>query len=120
MKAMAEFVVPRSMPTAQAVGTEQEWAVCRTAAHPHNEATNQGHVALPTDLTGEPQAGPDHHRQGHPHDVALRLDADLISLDVPEISGLLDQILLDGLPMPMAVFAACRPTTPSPMMTTFP
>ena len=66
-------------------------------AHPLYEPANQGHVTRLTDLTGEPQAGMDHHRQGHPHNAALCLHADLVGLHLSQVRGLLDQILLDGL-----------------------
>ena len=53
---------------------------------------------------------PDHHGQRHPDDAPLRLDADLVGLHLPEIPGLLDQMLLHGL----ALVASPRPPTPRP------
>ena len=79
------------------IGTAQQGAVDRTAAHPLDELTDQWHVAMFTDPAREPQACLDHHRQRHPYDTPLGLDADLIGLDVPKVPGLLDQLLLHGL-----------------------
>src|SRR5439155_1708593 len=81
------------------IGTAQKRAVGRTAPHPLAELTDQWHVAMFTDLAREPQARLDHHRQRHPDDAPLGLDAELIGLDVPEFPGLLDQMLLHGLPL---------------------
>jgi hypothetical protein len=50
-----------------------------------------------THLAGQPQPGLDHHRQGHPHDAALGLDAYLIGLDLTQVSRVLHQMLLDRL-----------------------
>src|SRR4029453_18978806 len=97
----------------QAVGAEQERAVCGTAAHPRNEPANQRHVARRTDLTGEPQAGTDHHRQSHPHNAALHLHADLVGLHVSQVMWLLNHILLDGLSL---LASACPPSRHGPLV----
>jgi len=50
-----------------------------------------------THLTGQPQPRLDHHRQCHPHDAALGLDAYLIGLHLAEVSWVLHQMRLDSL-----------------------
>ena len=72
----------------QAVGTNQQGTPCRTAPHPLAQTPDEGHVPLLADLAAQPQACPDHHGQGHPHDAALFLHANLIGLHLPEIAGL--------------------------------
>ena len=49
----------------------------------------------------------------HPDDATLGLDADLIGLDVPEIPGLLDQMLLHGLAL---VASTCLPRCDRPLV----
>lgn len=98
---------------AQAVGTDQERAVCGTAAHPLNAPTHQRHVALSTDLTSEPHAGADHPRQGPPHDAALCLHADRVGLHVSQVPWWLDQSLLDGLSL---LACACPPIRDRPLV----
>src|SRR5215813_3944243 len=66
-----------------------------------------------TDLAREPQARLDHHRQRHPDDAPLGLDADLIGLDVSEIPGLLDQMLLHGLAL---AAGTCLPRRDCPLV----
>src|SRR5262249_11957653 len=76
----------------QAIGTDQQGTTCRTAPDAFDQAPDQRHVALLADLTAQPQARLDHHGQGHPHDSALFLHAELIGLHLPQVPGLLDQI----------------------------
>ena len=95
------------------VSTEQERAVYGTATHPLHEAPNQGQVTVGADLTRQPQAGADHHRQGHPHNAPLGLDADLVGLHLPQVTRLLDQMLLYGLPLDPS---ACRPARHGPFV----
>ena len=66
-----------------------------------------------TDLASKPQAGADHHRQGHPHDPFLGLDTDRVSLNLPQVAGLLDQRLLDGLALDAST---CPPTGDRPLV----
>src|SRR2546429_3214148 len=70
-----------------------------TAADPLDQPSDQGHVALFADLAAQPQARLDHHRQRHPHDAALFLDAQLIGLHLPQVAWLFDQVLVHGLPL---------------------
>ena len=81
----------------QAIGTDQEWPLCRTAPDALNQPPDQGQVTLLTDLAAQPQARLDHHGQRHPHNAALFLDAQLIGLHLPQVTWLLDQILVHGL-----------------------
>ena len=97
------------------VSTAQEWAVYSTATHPLHEATNQGQVTVGADLTRQPQAGTDHHRQGHPHNAPLGLDADLVGLHLLQVTRLLNQMLLYGLPLDTR---ACRPARYGPFVET--
>src|SRR5712692_6933994 len=69
----------------------------RTMTHAHNQATNQRPIAVLAHLAREPQAGADHHRQGHPDDASLLLDADLVGLHLPQVARMLDQVLLHRL-----------------------
>ena len=83
----------------QAIGTDQQRTMGRTAPHAFDQSSDQRHVTLLADFTAQPQARLDHHGQCHPHDAALFLHADLIGLYVPQVTWLLDQALLDGLPL---------------------
>ena len=51
--------------------------------------------------------------QRHPHDAPLGLDAALIGLAVPEVPGLLDQMLLHGLPL---AACTCLPRRDRPLV----
>jgi hypothetical protein len=95
------------------VGTEQQRSVRRTSAHPLDEAMNQGEVAVCAHLARQPQTGADPHRQGHPHDTPLGLDADLVALHLPQVTGVLDQMLLHGLAVDAS---ACPPTRHRPLV----
>ena len=61
---------------------------------------------MSAELIREPQAGTDHHRQGHPHHAPLGLDAYLVGLHLLQVTRLLNQLLLYGLPLDTR---ACRP-----------
>ena len=98
---------------AEAVRTTPEGAVCRTAAHPLNEPAHQGQVARSTDLASEPQAGTDHQRQGHPHEVAWRLHAALVGLHMAQITWLFNHILLDRRPL---LPCTCPPSRHRPLV----
>jgi hypothetical protein len=74
-------------------------------AHLYNEATYQGQVAMGAYLARPPQAGAHHHRQCHPHNAALGFDAEFVSLDLPQVTRLLDQMFLHGLTV---VSGACQ------------
>ena len=95
------------------IGTAHKGAVGRTATHPLDALTEQGQVAMGTDRAREPQARLDHHRQRHPDEAPLGLDADRIGLDVPEVPGLLDQMLLHGLPL---AAGTCLPRHDRPLV----
>src|SRR4030095_16950463 len=69
----------------------------RTASYPLDQPPDQGQVTLLTDLAAQPQPRLNHHGQGHPHDAALFLDAELIGLHLPKVPGLLDKRLVHGL-----------------------
>src|SRR6516164_4913161 len=81
----------------QAIGTDQEWPMGRTAPYPPDQPPDQRHVTLLADLAAQPQARLDHHGQRHPDNAALFLDAELIGLHLPQVTWLLDQILVHGL-----------------------
>src|SRR5712671_2620366 len=83
----------------QAISTDQQGTMCRTAPHAFDQASDQRHITLLTDLAAQPQARLDHHGERHPHDAALLLDADLIGLYLSSVAGLFDQALLHGLPL---------------------
>src|SRR6266446_1435344 len=95
------------------IGTDQEGARQRAAAHPLHQAPHQRHVTACAHLTREPQAGTDHHRQGHPDNVALFFDPDLISFHLPQVARLLDQMLLHRLSL---VPATGYPTRDRPLV----
>src|SRR5262249_54085636 len=78
----------------QAIGTDQHGRKRCTAPHALDQASDQWHVTLLADLAGQPQPCHHHHGQRHPHDPALFLDADLIGLYLPQVTRLLDQMLL--------------------------
>ena len=99
---ITEGLVNRSDVGAQAIGTEQQGTVQGTAAHTLNETPNQRHVAVLTHLPRQPQACADHHGQSHPDNAALFLDADLVGLHLPQITWLLDEMLLHSLAVPAA------------------
>src|SRR5437667_2934859 len=82
---------------AEAIGTDQQRTGRRTAAHALDEAPHQRHVAVLTHLARQPYACADHHGQRHPNNAALFLDADRIGLHLPQITWLLDEMLLHGL-----------------------
>src|SRR5215475_12999613 len=81
----------------QAIGAEQQRTVRGTAPHALDQAPDQRQITLLTDLTAEPQTRRDHHGQCHPHNTALLLDAELISLHLSQITWLLDQIRMNSL-----------------------
>src|SRR5882724_407940 len=81
----------------QPIGTEQEWTMPRAPTYLRDETTNERQVAVGAHGASEPQAGTDHQRQGHPHEAPLGLDADLVGLHLPQVTWLLDQMLLDRL-----------------------
>ena len=72
-------------------------ATCCAAPHPRGQPPDQGHVTLLADLAAQPQARRDQHGQRHPHDPALFLDAQLIGLDLSEVTRLLNQIRVPDL-----------------------
>ena len=82
---------------AQPICTQQHRATQGTGTYPLDQTPNQHHVTLLTDFASEPQAGADHHRQSHPHDAPLFLDADLVGLHLPEGPRSLDHMFLDRL-----------------------
>src|SRR6266581_4847617 len=81
----------------QAIGTDQEWPMHRTASYPLDQPPDQGQVTLLTDLAAQPQPRLDHHGQCHPHDAALFLDPEFIGLHLAQIAWLLDQIRMHSL-----------------------
>src|SRR5262249_4221051 len=81
----------------QAIGADQEGMTGCTAPHPLDQPPNQEQVTLLADLAAQPQARLDHHGQRHPHHAALFLAAELIGLHLPQVTWLLDQILVHGL-----------------------
>src|SRR5262245_38715746 len=84
---------------AQAVDTDQERAGGCTAAYPLNEAPNQRHVAVGAQLASQPQPRADHPRQCHPDNAPLFFHTDLIRLDRSQVTRVLDQPLVDSLPL---------------------
>src|SRR5882724_4089483 len=82
---------------AQPISTEQHRVLQGTGAHPLDQTPNQRHVPRLADVASQPQAGADHHRQRHPHDSTLFLDADLVSLHLSKGPGLLDHLFLHRL-----------------------
>jgi hypothetical protein len=85
----------------------------RTAPHALEQASDQRQVTLRADFASQPQAGTDHHRQGHPHDPPLGLDADLIRLHLPQVAWLFNQMFLDSLPLSPG---ACFPRGHGPLV----
>src|SRR6266404_730222 len=83
---------------AQPIGTDQQGTMQRAPTHPRDETTHQRQVPVGAHSSGEPPAGTDHPRQGHPDKAPLRLDADRVGLDLPQVPRLLDQRLMDRLP----------------------
>src|SRR5262250_2338991 len=69
---------------AQAIGTQQQWTMEGTGAHPLDQSPDQWHIALLTDLTSQPQAGGDHYGERHPDNAPLSLDAYLVGLHLAE------------------------------------
>src|SRR5215475_16074958 len=82
----------------QAIGAEQQRTVRRTAPDALDQAPAQRHVTWLADRTAQPPARLDHHGQRHPHDAALFLDAELISLPLSQVPWSFDQSLLHRLP----------------------
>src|SRR6266446_4044566 len=97
----------------QAIGTDQQGTMCRTAPHALDQSSDQRHVTLLADFAAQPQARLDHHGQCHPYDAALFLHADLIGLYVPQVAWWLDQMLLHGLPL---FPGACPPRGNGPLV----
>src|SRR5215475_5146491 len=83
----------------QAIGTDQEWPLCRTAPDPRDQSPDQGQVTLLTDLAAQPQTRLDHHGQRHPHDATLFLDPEFIGLYLAQVPGLFDQVFVHRLPL---------------------
>jgi hypothetical protein len=68
-----------------------------TALHPRDQPPDQGPITLRADLATQPQARADHQGQGHPDDAALLLDTDFVRLYLPQVAGMLDEMLLHRL-----------------------
>src|SRR5438046_7149819 len=83
----------------------------RTAPHALEQSSDQRHVTLLADFAAQPQAGTDHHRQGHPDHPALFFDPDLIGLHLPQVARLLDEMLLHRLSLGAAT---CHPPPDRP------
>ena len=98
---------------AQPSGTDQEWTMQRAPTHPLDETTNKRQVTVGAHSSGEPQAGTDPQRQGHPDKAPLRLDADLVGLHLPQAPRVLDQMLMDRLPLDTS---ARQPTRHRPLV----
>src|SRR4029453_14133837 len=88
----------------QAIGAEQQWTVRGTAPNALDQAPDQRQITLLTDLAAQPQAPPPqpqarlyHHGQGHPHNAALFLDTEFVSLYLSQVAWLLDQRFVYGL-----------------------
>src|SRR5439155_9805210 len=61
------------------------WTGEGTAPDALDQAADQRHVALLADFSAQPQPGLHHHRQRHPDDTALSLDAQLVGLDMAQV-----------------------------------
>src|SRR6266702_2656056 len=55
----------------QAIGTDQQGTMCRTAPHALDQSSDQWHITLLADFAAQPQTRLDHHGQGHPGSVAI-------------------------------------------------
>ena len=86
----------------QAISTAQQGTMCGTTPHAFDQSADQRHITLLTDFAAQPQAGTDHHRQGHPDNTALFFDPDLIGLHLPQVARLLDEMLLHRLSLDAA------------------
>src|SRR3977135_2897882 len=67
----------------QAISTAQQGTMYGTTPHAFDQASDQRHITLLADFAAQPQAGTDHHRQGHPDNTALFFDPDLIGFHLP-------------------------------------
>jgi len=97
----------------QAIRTDQQGTMCGTAPHALDQSSDQRPVTLRADFAAQPQAGTDHHRQGHPDKTALFFDPDLLGLHLPQVTRLLDQMLLHRLSL---VAGTCHPTRHRPLV----
>src|SRR5712691_3437968 len=97
----------------QAISTDQQGTMGRTAPHALDQSSDQRHVPLLADFAAQPQAGTDHHRQGHPDHTALFFDPDLIGLHLPQVTRLLDPMLLHRLAL---VAGTCHPPRHRPLV----
>src|SRR5437899_1455123 len=97
----------------QAIGTDQQGTMGRTAPHALDQSSDQRHVPLRTDFAAQPQTRLDHHGQRHPHDAALFLHADLVGLHLPQVARLLDQMFLHRLSL---IAGTCHPTRYRPLV----
>jgi hypothetical protein len=69
----------------QAIHSQQQWPTQGDDANLVSQRLDQAFVTVGADDPAQPQAGRDHHRQGHPHRTSLSFDFDLVSLDLLQI-----------------------------------
>jgi N-acetylneuraminic acid mutarotase len=89
---------------AQPVRTHQNAADERRATHPTHQAPDERQITIDREFAAEPQARTDHHGHRHPTDRALDSHPQLVGLHLPELSRLLDEVLVKAL----AVRASAR------------
>jgi len=69
---------------------------CAAPDAPH-QLSNQREVARLAHLASEPEPRPDYQGHRHPEDLGLNFDAQLVSLNLAQAPGLLDQVFMDSL-----------------------
>src|SRR5882724_2639741 len=97
----------------KSIRAEQQRGTSGTPTDPRQEGPHQPQVPLLTDLPGQPQPLAYTHRQRHPANFALLLNADLIGLHLAQRLGLFDQVFLHGLGLPPC---PCKPRRHRPLI----
>jgi len=72
----------------QSITYEQQRPPLGTPCHERDQAPNQVAVSMSADRAAQPQPRADHHRHRHPQHPGLRLDMDLIGLNLMQIAWL--------------------------------
>ena len=83
----------------QAIDAEQDRSTQGRGAafDPAERSRNQLMISLCAHLSAQPQPGRDHQRHRHPDDGPLRFDPQFVTLHLPQLQRLLDQVLVNQL-----------------------
>jgi hypothetical protein len=84
----------------QPIYGQQQWPTQSQAANLISQSLDQPFVSVGAEHPTQPQAGRDHHRQGHPDRTPLDFDFDLVGLGLLQIElALADRVGVDFLAM---------------------